>query len=227
MLLAQPLRRWRRSWRRIHRRPGDPGRDRRDPASRYPAGDAQHLLRRHRQHRLLRVLLAGPRAAQRSARRQRQLAWRWTYVILAVPALLVVFFRRYLPESPRFLLSKGRIEAANQELDAAGQRQHQGARANPGITKQFVTEADIPVPGEEQLRQRVQGREPQAHHRHWRGLVDVLRGSGHPAVPDADPAGLPRLLAVGFAGLHDDHEHRLAVRCLRGVLPGGQGTHGG
>ena len=27
--------------------------------------------------------------------------WRWSFVILAVPALLVVFYRRKLPETPR------------------------------------------------------------------------------------------------------------------------------
>ena len=72
-------------------------------------------------------------------------SWRWTYVILAVPAVLVVFFRRYLPESPRFLLSKGRIEDANKSLTRLASGSINGLR-KPGITKQFVTEADIPVP---------------------------------------------------------------------------------
>lgn len=44
------------------------------------------------------------------------LAWRWTFVLLAVPALLVVLYRRRLPETPRFLLSKGRIDDANRSL---------------------------------------------------------------------------------------------------------------
>jgi MFS transporter, putative metabolite:H+ symporter len=42
--------------------------------------------------------------------------WRWTFLVLAVPALLVVVYRRRLPETPRFLLSKGRIEDANRSL---------------------------------------------------------------------------------------------------------------
>ncbi|WP_234793466.1 MFS transporter [Mycolicibacterium porcinum] len=70
-------------------------------------------------------------------------AWRWTYVILAVPAVLVVFFRRYLPESPRFLLSKGRIEDANASLTRLAGGSISGLR-KPGLTKQFVTAADIP-----------------------------------------------------------------------------------
>ncbi|TNC20608.1 MFS transporter [Amycolatopsis alkalitolerans] len=44
------------------------------------------------------------------------LVWRWTFVVLAVPALLVVGYRRRLPETPRFLLSKGRVEEANRSL---------------------------------------------------------------------------------------------------------------
>lgn len=71
-------------------------------------------------------------------------AWRWTYVILAVPAVLVVFFRRYLPESPRFLLSKGRVDAANESLTRLANGTIYGLRT-PGPTKQFVTAADIPV----------------------------------------------------------------------------------
>jgi putative MFS transporter len=70
-------------------------------------------------------------------------AWRWTYVILAVPAVLVVFFRRYLPESPRFLLSKGRVDEANISLTRLASGSIAGLR-KPGITKQFVTDADIP-----------------------------------------------------------------------------------
>jgi putative MFS transporter len=45
-----------------------------------------------------------------------QEVWRWTFLLLALPALLVVFYRRFLPETPRFLLSKGRIDEANRSL---------------------------------------------------------------------------------------------------------------
>lgn len=71
-------------------------------------------------------------------------SWRWTYVMLAVPAVLVVYFRRYLPESPRFLLSKGRIEEANQSLTRLASGSIAGLR-NPGPTRQFVTAEDVPV----------------------------------------------------------------------------------
>lgn len=43
-------------------------------------------------------------------------SWRWLFAFLALPAVLVVFYRRYLPESPRFLVNAGRIEEANRAL---------------------------------------------------------------------------------------------------------------
>jgi putative MFS transporter len=42
--------------------------------------------------------------------------WRWLFGVLAIPAFLVVFFRRYIPETPRFLASQGRIAEANRSL---------------------------------------------------------------------------------------------------------------
>lgn len=42
--------------------------------------------------------------------------WRWLFAVLAVPAFLVVFFRRYVPETPRFLASQGKIDEANKVL---------------------------------------------------------------------------------------------------------------
>ncbi|WP_063695783.1 MFS transporter [Amycolatopsis orientalis] len=44
------------------------------------------------------------------------LSWRWLLGFLAIPALLVVVYRRYLPESPRFLVDSGRIHEANRAL---------------------------------------------------------------------------------------------------------------
>jgi MFS family permease len=71
-------------------------------------------------------------------------SWRWVYVMLALPAVLVVYFRRYLPESPRFLLSQGRIQEANESLTrlASGRV----GRLPPGQPiREFVTEAEIPA----------------------------------------------------------------------------------
>lgn len=42
--------------------------------------------------------------------------WRWLFAVLAIPAFLVVFFRRYVPETPRFLASQGKMDEANKVL---------------------------------------------------------------------------------------------------------------
>lgn len=42
--------------------------------------------------------------------------WRWLFAVLAIPALLVVFYRRFVPETPRFLATQGRIDEANRVL---------------------------------------------------------------------------------------------------------------
>jgi putative MFS transporter len=43
-------------------------------------------------------------------------AWRWLFACLMVPALLGAFYRRYIPETPRFLLSQGRVKEVNAVL---------------------------------------------------------------------------------------------------------------
>ena len=40
------------------------------------------------------------------------LSWRWFLGVLVIPALLVFFYRRYIPETPRFLISKGKSAEA-------------------------------------------------------------------------------------------------------------------
>ena len=59
------------------------------------------------------LLLLGPLAVPLGGNGQ---VWRWSFVILAAPALLVVLYRRRLPESPRWLLSQGRVAEANRSL---------------------------------------------------------------------------------------------------------------
>lgn len=42
--------------------------------------------------------------------------WRWLFGALVLPACLVVFYRRFVPETPRFLVARGRVAEANQVL---------------------------------------------------------------------------------------------------------------
>ncbi|GLW64171.1 MFS transporter [Actinomadura rubrobrunea] len=44
--------------------------------------------------------------------------WRYAQIILALPILAVIWWRRSMPESPRYLLSKGRVEEAEQVVAA-------------------------------------------------------------------------------------------------------------
>ena len=43
-------------------------------------------------------------------------AWRWVFGLLGLPVVLIVFFRRYLPETPAHLLKRGDIEGTNRAL---------------------------------------------------------------------------------------------------------------
>lgn len=48
-------------------------------------------------------------------------AWRWAFGLLGLPAVLIVFFRRYLPETPAYLLRQGDIEGTNRALTRLAQ----------------------------------------------------------------------------------------------------------
>jgi len=84
------------------------------------------------------LLLLGPLAPSLGGDHH---VWRWTFVILAVPALFVVLYRRKLPETPRFLLSKGRVDEANRSLAILASNSLRPTDAAPPVT---LTEADLP-----------------------------------------------------------------------------------
>lgn len=42
--------------------------------------------------------------------------WRWVFGLLVLPVVFLAIFRRYLPETPRYLLAKGRIDECNRTL---------------------------------------------------------------------------------------------------------------
>ena len=43
-------------------------------------------------------------------------SWRWLFGLLVIPVLLVLVIRRNMPESPRYLLSKGDVDGCNRSL---------------------------------------------------------------------------------------------------------------
>ena len=72
-------------------------------------------------------------------------AWRWLFGALAVPALLIVFYRRLIPETPRFLVSKNRITEANKVLSilASGKLSNRDVAVQP-----YLSESATPVAAE-------------------------------------------------------------------------------
>ncbi|MGW0999598.1 MFS transporter [Streptomyces sp. NPDC002523] len=65
--------------------------------------------------------------------------WRWLFGLLAVPALLVLFYRRFVPETPRYLLSRGKVDEANLVLNRLASGKLRGEFGEP---KQFITAVD-------------------------------------------------------------------------------------
>jgi putative MFS transporter len=61
--------------------------------------------------------------------------WRWLFGCLVAPAVFVVFYRRFIPETPRFLLSKGRVDEANEVLSSLASGRLGKLRGEP---KQYV-----------------------------------------------------------------------------------------
>ncbi|NYD77340.1 MFS transporter [Arthrobacter cupressi] len=68
--------------------------------------------------------------------------WRWVFGLLFIPALLVMFFRRFVPETPRFLASKGRLDEANMVITRLARGKLSGPIHDP---EQFITAAPDPV----------------------------------------------------------------------------------
>ena len=73
-------------------------------------------------------------------------SWRWLMGMMAVPAILVVFFRRYLPETPRFLVSVGRIHDANRVLTILASGNLRLKPADADVTPYLDADALPPTP---------------------------------------------------------------------------------
>ncbi|WP_354685743.1 MFS transporter [Cupriavidus necator] len=70
-------------------------------------------------------------------------SWRWLFACLVLPAFFVVFYRRFIPETPRFLLSKGRVDEANRVLSilASGRLGKLAGEPTPYIKASMQEEA--------------------------------------------------------------------------------------
>ncbi|MCS3431693.1 MFS transporter [Klebsiella sp. BIGb0407] len=69
-------------------------------------------------------------------------SWRWLFACLVLPALLLILYRRFIPETPRYLVSQGEIQQANHVLSmlAAGKLLHQTFPVSQYIDEKPVTD---------------------------------------------------------------------------------------
>jgi MFS transporter, putative metabolite:H+ symporter len=73
--------------------------------------------------------------------------WRALFVIGVIPALLLFFVRRYMPESARFLLSKGRVAEAESTVAKIEQEAIGRALTTDEIKTLANVQADMAAPG--------------------------------------------------------------------------------
>ena len=67
-------------------------------------------------------------------------SWRWVFGLLFIPAVLVVFFRRWVPETPRFLAQQGKIDEANEVIS----RLAQGDLTSKTVkVTQYITQPEV------------------------------------------------------------------------------------
>ncbi|MDI3402433.1 MFS transporter [Streptomyces cavernicola] len=78
--------------------------------------------------------------------------WRWLFGLLAVPALLVLFYRRYVPETPRYLLSRGKVGEANQVLNRLASGRLRGRLDKPEQYIDAVESGEQVMPERNRLR---------------------------------------------------------------------------
>lgn len=73
--------------------------------------------------------------------------WRWLFGVLVLPAFLVIFFRRFVPETPRFLASQGKIDEANKVLSilASGSLKPQNLTVTEYLSKPEGSYSETPA----------------------------------------------------------------------------------
>lgn len=71
--------------------------------------------------------------------------WRWLFGLLVVPALMVVVYRRGLPESPRYLAATGRLAEANTVINRLAQGRLTGELDSEVEYLRDTTASDTPA----------------------------------------------------------------------------------
>ena len=118
--------------------------------------------------------------------------WRALFVVGVVPAVLLLFVRRYMPESVRFLLSKGRVAKAERTVAEIERQAAEGHLPQPK-SPPAQAPADVAEPGVT-VAQLLAPRAAQAHHPALDRVVRLsLVVEWHPvhAADHPDPRGLP------------------------------------
>lgn len=54
-------------------------------------------------------------------------SWRWLFAVLLIPAVLVILYRRALPETPRYIAASGRVAEANTVINRLARGRLRGA----------------------------------------------------------------------------------------------------
>jgi MFS family permease len=93
----------------------------------------------------LSFLILGPLATPLGGE---DVAWRWVLGILALPALLLWVYRLYIPESPRYLLSRGRVDELNTVLGLLERRTLRKSKL-PEVEQHFSHQ------GESEMEERI------------------------------------------------------------------------
>lgn len=70
--------------------------------------------------------------------------WRWVFALLFLPAILVLYFRRYVPETPRYLAKTGCVEEANRALTLMARGHLRGPVADSEIREFLVVDQRTP-----------------------------------------------------------------------------------
>src|SRR5262249_35286696 len=81
--------------------------------------------------------------------------WQWMFIMGAAPALVALILRRFCPESPRWLASKGRLDEANAVL---GKIEHIVSRGDAGRLPAGPDIAAAPLGHETRWQELFQGR---------------------------------------------------------------------